>query len=147
MSYLNRVMLIGNLTRDPEVTVTPKGTTIANFSIATNRSWTNEAGQKMDEVCFTDCDALGKTGELVGKYLKKGALCYVEGRLKLDQWTDKTTQQKRSKLKVFVENVQFLDRKPADGAPTERQAPPPRSTNRPAPPPDSAPGLDDDVPF
>lgn len=140
MAYLNKALLIGNLTRDPEVKVTTKGTTVANFTIALNRSWTNEAGQKQDEVAFVDCDALGKTGDLVGKFLKKGSQVMIEGRLKLDQWEDKTSGQKRSKLKVFVENVQFLDRKPAEGA-----APPQPST----PPPYTAPahGLEDDVPF
>ena len=146
MAYLNQVMLIGNLTRDPEITVTPKGTTIANFSIATNRSWTNEAGQKMDEVCFTECDALGKTGELVGKFLKKGSCCLVAGRQKLDQWEDKTSGQKRSRLKVVLDNVQFLNRAPAAAGEQPTSAPAARTTGRPAtsPPPDDIP---DDVPF
>lgn len=140
MAYLNKALLIGNLTRDPEVKVTTKGTTVANFTIALNRSWTNEAGQKQDEVAFVDCDALGKTGDLVGKFLKKGSQVMIEGRLKLDQWEDKTSGQKRSKLKVFVENVQFLDRKPAEGAPAPQPSAPSAYT---AP----AHGLEDDVPF
>lgn len=145
MAYLNRVYLIGNLTRDPEMSVTTgKGTTIANFSIAVNRAWTNEAGQKQEDVTFIDCDALGKTGELVGKFLKKGSAVMVEGRLKLDQWEDKTTQQKRSKLKVVVENVQFLDRREAGATPQSESAPPAR---RPAYTAPAAPVATDDVPF
>ena len=145
MAYLNKTYLIGNLTRDPEMSVTAsKGTIIANFSVAVNRAWTNEAGQKQEEVTFIDCDALGKTADLVGKFLKKGSAVMVEGRLKLDQWEDKTTQQKRSKLKVVVDNVQFLDRREAGAAPQSESAPRPRPPAYTAP---AAPVATDDVPF
>ncbi|MBK8475698.1 MAG: single-stranded DNA-binding protein [Opitutaceae bacterium] len=164
MAYLNKVFLIGNLTRDPELRVTPKGTAICSFGLAVNRQFRDESGNSRDETTFVDIEAWGKQGELVSKYLTKGSPCMVEGRLRLDAWEDKATQQKRSKLKVVLDNVQFLSRGPGGGggpsgdmggdvvseersSPPERSAPPPRSTNRPAPPPDSGPGLEDDVPF
>ena len=100
MAYLNKVFLIGNLTRDPELRVTPKGTSICQFGIAVNRQFKDESGATRDETTFVDIEAWGKQGELVSKYLTKGSLAMVEGRLKLDQWDDKTSGQKRSKMKV-----------------------------------------------
>ena len=108
MAYLNKVFLIGNLTRDPELRVTPKGTAICQFGIAVNRQFKDESGATRDETTFVDIEAWGKQGELVSKYLSKGSLAMVEGRLKFDQWEDKTSGQKRSKLKVVLDNVQFL---------------------------------------
>jgi len=110
-------MLIGNLTRDPELRVTPKGTAICQFGLAINRQFKDESGAQRDETTFVDCEAWGKQGENIAKYLTKGRPAYVEGRLKLDSWDDKTTGQKRSKLKIVVEQVQFLggrDDKPQD---------------------------------
>ncbi len=147
MAYLNKVFLIGNLTRDPELRVTPKGTAICQFGLAVNRQFKDESGATRDETTFIDIEAWGKQGELVSKYLTKGSPAMVEGRLKLDQWEDKTSGQKRSKLKVVLDNVQFLSsRGGAGGAPSgggaagpggasddidqtspERHAPPPRS--------------------
>lgn len=95
MAYLNKVFIIGNLTRDPELRVTPKGTAIATFSLAVNRTYRDEAGASRDETTFVDIEAWGKQAELVSKYLTKGSPCMIEGRLKLDEWTDKTTGQKR----------------------------------------------------
>jgi single-strand DNA-binding protein len=108
MAYLNKVFLIGNLTRDPELRMTPKGTAICQFGIAVNRQFKDESGATRDETTFVDIEAWGKQGELVAKYLNKGSLAMVEGRLKFDQWEDKTSGQKRSKLKVVLDNVQFL---------------------------------------
>jgi single-strand DNA-binding protein len=108
MAYLNKVFIIGNLTRDPELRVTPKGTAICQFGIAVNRQYKDESGATRDETTFVDVEAWGKQGELVSKYLSKGSLAMVEGRLKLDQWEDKQSGQKRSKLKVVLDNVQFL---------------------------------------
>lgn len=108
MASLNKVFLIGNLTRDPEARVTPKGTTICQFGIAVSRKFKDEGGAQREETCFVDVEAWGKQGEAVVKYLTKGKPCLVEGRLKLDTWEDKTSGQKRSKLKVVLENVQFL---------------------------------------
>ena len=160
MAYLNKVFLIGNLTRDPELRVTPKGTAICSFGLAVNRQYRDESGTARDETTFVDIEAWGKQGELVSKYLTKGSPCMVEGRLRLDSWEDKTSGQKRSKLKVVLDNVQFLSRGPGGAAPQggemngdvaeepRHSAPAPqRGASRPAPAPESAPGLEDDVPF
>lgn len=159
MAYLNKVFLIGNLTRDPELRVTPKGTAICQFGLAVNRQFKDESGQTRDETAFIDIEAWGKQGELVSKYLTKGSPAMVEGRLKLDQWEDKQSGQKRSKLKVVLENVQFLSggRGGAGGggaseegidqsAPAERHVPPARG-GRTTPPPAAADSIDEDVPF
>ena len=108
MNSFNRVILLGNLTRDPELRFTPKGTAIAKFGLAVNRSWSSDAGEKKEEVCFIDCDAFGRTAENLAQYCKKGATVHVQGRLKLDQWDDKATGQKRSKLGVVAESIQFI---------------------------------------
>ena len=108
MATLNKVLLIGNLTRDPELRVTPKGTQHCQFSLAVSRKFNDESGNAREEVAYVEIDAWQKSAELVAKYLSKGSLCMVEGRLRLDQWEDKETHAKRSKLKVTLENVQFL---------------------------------------
>jgi len=118
MAYLNKCFLIGNLTRDPELRVTPKGTPIASFGLAINRQSKNADGSHADEVTFVDVEAWGKQAELVAKYLAKGAPAMIEGRMKLDEWQDKTSGAKRSRLKVVLENVQFLGGK-RDGTPAE----------------------------
>ena len=109
MSSYNKVILIGNLTRDPEVKYTSGGTAIAKLGMAINRTWTNKEGQKQEETTFVDVDAFGRQAEVIGQYLKKGRPVMIEGRLKLDQWDDKQTGQKRSKLGVTLEGFQFLD--------------------------------------
>lgn len=108
MPNLNVVHLIGNTTRDPELRVTPKGTAIAQFSLAINRKWKDEGGQEREEVVYVDCEAWAKAGEVIAKYVTKGKPLYVSGRLRLDQWEDKTTKEKRSRMKVVVEQFQFL---------------------------------------
>jgi single-strand DNA-binding protein len=163
MAYLNKVFLIGNLTRDPELRVTPKGTAICQFGLAVNRQFKDESGATRDETTFVDIEAWGKQGELVAKYLTKGSPAMVEGRLKLDQWEDKQSGQKRSKMKVVLENVQFLSTRGAgttgalgasavgsspsddiDQTSPERHSPPSRGGAPKAP----APGdIDEDVPF
>lgn len=150
MSSLNKVFLIGHLTRSPELRVTPKGTAITQFGLAINRKFKDESGAERDETTFVDIEAWGKQGELVAKYLGKGSQCMVEGRLKLDQWEDAETKKKRSRLKVVLDNVQFL------GAPKDKreEAPktdtyahtPEKAPTRPAPPP-PAEDPDSDVPF
>ena len=109
MPNYNKVILMGNLTRDPEVKYTSGGTAIAKLGMAINRTWTNKEGQKQEETTFVDVDAFGRQAEVIGQYLKKGRPVMVEGRLKLDQWDDKQTGQKRSKLGVTLEGFQFLD--------------------------------------
>jgi single-strand DNA-binding protein len=139
MPSFNKVILIGNLTRDPELRVTPKGTAICQFGIAVNRKFNDEAGNTREETTFVDIESWGKQAELVDKYLFKGSLCAVEGRLKLDQWEDKTSGQKRSRLKVVLENVQFLTPK-AEG----RSEASPGAGSQPDAAPDKG---DQDVPF
>ncbi len=107
MANVNKVILIGNLTRDPEVKYTPKGMAVAEIGLAVNRTYTVD-GEKREETTFVDLELWGKTAELAGQYLSKGRPCYFEGRLKLDTWDDKTTGAKRSKMRVVVETMQFL---------------------------------------
>jgi len=99
-------MLIGNLTRDPEVRATPKGTPVCSFSMAMNRRYRTENGEDRDETTFVDVESYGKQAELIGKYLSKGRPLMVEGRLKLDTW--EKNGEKRSRLKVVMENFQFM---------------------------------------
>ena len=149
MASFNKVILVGNLTRDPELRYTPKGMAIAKIGIAVNRVWTNEAGEKKEEVTFVDVDVFGRTAENVGQYMRKGRPILIEGRLRLDQWDDKQTGQKRSRLGVVLEGFQFLgggNRGAEGGAPGPRPAPakseaPAGDADAPPPP------EDDDVPF
>jgi single-strand DNA-binding protein len=161
MASFNKVILIGNLTRDPELKYTPKGTAVAKLGLAVNRSWKTETGETREEVTFIDVDAFGRQAEVIGQYLKKGRPLMVEGRLKLDQWDDKTTGQKRSRLGVVLESFQFLDSgRGGEGGGGEgggEYAPrPAQRPSRPAAPaapaaaasdPDMPPVEDDDVPF
>jgi len=114
MANFNKVYLMGFLTRDPELRVTPKGTAICSFGIAVNHSYKTESGEQRDDPIFVDLEAWGKMGETIGKYCVKGKPLFIEGRLKFDQWEDKTSGQKRSKLKVVVEGFQFLGGKDGD---------------------------------
>ena len=107
-AYLNKVFLLGHLTREPDLRVSPKGTAICQFGIAVNRQYKDGSGVTRDEATFVDIEAWGKQGELVAKFLSKGSPAMVEGRLKLDQWEDKQSGQKRSRLKVVLESIQFL---------------------------------------
>ena len=120
MANFNRVILAGNLTRDPELRYTPKGVAIAKLGLAINRTWKTETGEAKEEVTFVDVDAFGRQAEVIAQYMKKGRPFLVEGRLKLDQWEDKNTHQKQSKLKVVLEGFSFIDTKGADsGAPSD----------------------------
>ena len=151
MANFNKVILAGNLTRDPELRYTPKGTAIAKFGLAINRNWTGEDGQKREEVTFVDIDAFGKQAEVIGQYLRKGRPVLIEGRLKLDQWDDKQTGQKRSRLGVVLEAFSFLDGGNREGG-APSAAPAARPARAAANTPPSDPGTDeppqgDDVPF
>ena len=108
MASVNRVILIGNLTRDPEVRYTPKGTAVSDIAMAVNRVRTGDDGNRIDEVTFVDVTLWGRQAEVAGQYLAKGRSVYIEGRLQLDTWDDKATGQKRSRLRVVGENMQFL---------------------------------------
>jgi single-strand DNA-binding protein len=154
MASLNKIMLIGNLTRDPELRVTPKGTAICQFSLAVNRKFRDESGADREEVTYVDIEAWSKQGETIAKYLTKGRPLFVEGRLRLDQWEDKTTKEKRSRMKVVLENFQFLGSGRADGATpgggeggeARTYAPRAGSAPKPAAPATQA-TLDEEVPF
>ena len=108
MASFNKVVLVGNLTRDPELRYTPKGTAIAKIGLAVNRVWTNEAGEKKEEVTFVDVDVFGRTAENVGQYMRKGRPILIEGRLKLDQWDDKQTGQKKYMTEVVASDLILL---------------------------------------
>ena len=108
MANLNKVMLIGNLTRDPEIKYTPKGSAIAELGLAINRYYTTESGEKKEETTFVDVTLWGRQAEIAKEYLSKGKPVYIEGRLQLDTWDDKQTGQKRSKLRVTGEQMQLL---------------------------------------
>lgn len=113
---LNRVLLAGNLTRDPIFRFFPNDTAVADFGLAMNRRWKGRDGQLQEEVTFVDVECWGSTAEFVGKFFTKGRPCFVEGRLKLDSWEDKGTGQKRSRLKVVADTVLFTDSKREGGA-------------------------------
>ena len=153
MANFNKVILIGNLTRDPELRYTPKGTAIAKIGLAINRTWKTETGESKEEVTFVDIDAFGRQAETLGQYMKKGRPIMIEGRLKLDTWDDKQTNQKRSRLGVVMETFQFLDfNKSAEGTgaplpPKSRQPQSAGSEAEPPPPDAAASPEEDDVPF
>ena len=113
MASYNKVLLLGNLTRDPEVRYTPKGSAVADLGIAVNRQYTLDTGEKREEVTFVDVTFWGRTAEIAGEYLKKGRSVFIEGRLQLDTWDDKQSGQKRSKLKVIGEMMQMLGARPS----------------------------------
>jgi single-strand DNA-binding protein len=151
MANLNRVLLIGNLTRDPEVRYTPKGTAVVEIGLAVNRIYSGEDGEKKEETTFVDVTLWARQAEIAGQYLKKGRPVFIEGRLQLDTWDDKQTGQKRSRLRVVGENLQLLgSRQEGEGS---SPATPPRRSSAAAPPsrPEPRdPDLDaepDDIPF
>ena len=149
MANLNRVLLIGNLTRDPEIRYTPQGVAVADMSLAINRFSTNSEGEKKEEVTYVDVTLWNRVAEIAGEYLKKGKPVFIEGRLRLDTWDDKQTGDKRSRLRVVAENMQLLGSRETNGS-----APPERSPSG-APagvrqPPQRDPDLavePDDIPF
>jgi single-strand DNA-binding protein len=117
MSNFNKVLLMGNLTRDPQLSYTPSQTAVVDFGLAVNRRWTSRDGDKKEETCFVDCRAFGRTAENINKYMSKGRPLFVEGRLTFDSWTAQDGT-KRSKHRVTVENFQFL---PGTSGPSARQ--------------------------
>ncbi len=112
MANLNKVQLIGNITRDPEIKYTPKGSAVTDLGMAINRYYTTETGEKREEVTFIDVTLWGRQAEIAGEYCKKGRPVYIEGRLQLDSWEDKATGQKRNKLRVVGDSMQLLGPKP-----------------------------------
>ncbi|MDP6152945.1 MAG: single-stranded DNA-binding protein [Phycisphaeraceae bacterium] len=108
MPNYNKVLLMGNLTRDPELRFTANNQAVANLGLAVNRRWRSNEGEQREETTFVDCEAWGRTAEVMNQYLKKGRPVFVEGRLKLDQWQDKEGNN-RSKMKVVIDSFQFID--------------------------------------
>lgn len=144
MPSLNKVMLMGNCTRDPELKYTPKGTAVAQLGLAINRNWTTEGGEKKEEVTFVDVEFFGRLAEIAGEWVKKGRPIFIEGRLKLDTWDDKQSGQKRSKMKVVVEQMQLLGGREEAAQPARK--PNAVTAHRPA----ADPALDverDDIPY
>ncbi len=158
MASFNKVILIGNLTRDPELRATANGSYICKLGLAVNRTYQTKDGERREETTFIDIDAFGKQAEVISKYMRKGRPLMVEGRLKLDQW--ESDGQKRSRLSVVLENFQFLGSRDDSVATSgednsyERSSPPARST-KPSDKPEKSEAnfsddkdtLDDDVPF
>ena len=153
MANVNKVILIGNVTRDPEVKFTPKGSAVADVGLAINRNYTLDNGEKREETIFVDVELWGRLAEIAGEYAKKGRPIYIEGRLRMDTWEDKASGQKRSRMKVVGENLQLLGgRPPGGGSGGEEEGhheARPQRTSRPAPPqqPPKSSEPDDDIPF
>jgi len=155
MAGFNRVILMGNLTRDPQLKYLPNNTPVCEFGLAANRRWRDRDGNQHDDVCFVDCAAFGRQGEVINQYMAKGRQILVEGRLKFDSWTGQDGQ-KRSKLSVVVENFQFAGTRDGgagggaggggpsrgpSGYDAERGAPSPEPSDNEGPP------AGDDIPF
>lgn len=159
MASYNRVILAGNLTRDPQLSYTPSNTPVCEFGLATNRRWKDRNGTMREEVCFVDLVSYGRGAEVINQYMRKGQPMLVEGRLRFRQWTNQEGQ-KRSKLDVFVENFTFLGGGPGggggrgaggagrtqadggeawDAGPSQDDSPPPEDGD--------VPGVDQEVPF
>lgn len=165
MGSFNKVILMGNITRDIELKTIASGQSVAKIGLAVNRKWRTPEGEQREEVTYVDCDAWGKTAENIAKFFGKGRPIFIEGRLKLDQWQDKESGQNRSKLGVVIENFQFVDSKGGGGGGggggeggsqassggggwSPRQNPAPRQS-QPAPAPAAAPPVmeGEDIPF
>lgn len=148
MASFNKILLMGNLTRDPQLSYTPSQTAVVDFGLATNRKWTAQDGSQRDETCFVDCRAFGRMAENINKFFKKGRPIFVEGRLSFDQWTGQDGV-KRSKHRVTVENFTFL---PGGGGPSGGgpDQPDMGGYDEPGPPSRGRPGEpvpDEDIPF
>ena len=115
MASYNKVLLMGNLTRDPQLKYLPNQTPIAEFGLAVNRRYRTQSGEDREEVNFFDCSAWGKTGELINQYFTKGKPIFIEGRLKYDSWEDKQGGGKRSRVTIVVENFQFIGSRDGGG--------------------------------
>ncbi|HTG43994.1 MAG TPA: single-stranded DNA-binding protein [Verrucomicrobiae bacterium] len=156
MASFNKVILMGNLTRDPELRYTPKGMAIARITLAVNRQWKSETGEQKEEVAFIDVDAWGRSAETIAQYVKKGRPLLIEGRLRQDTWDDKQTGKKQSKILVTMESFKFVDSGQREGGPSGGFENAPRRATAPvaaapaqAEPSSDEPPMpsDDDVPF
>jgi single-strand DNA-binding protein len=146
MANYNKVMLMGNLTRDPQLSYTPNQTAVVDFGLAVNRRWTGQDGNQRDETCFVDCRMFGRRAEVVNKYCKKGNPLFVEGRLTFDSW-EAQDGTKRSKLRVTVENFEFIGGGGGGGSAGGGGGQAGQSYGGGAPAPAQPPVSDDDIPF
>jgi single-strand DNA-binding protein len=152
MASYNKVILMGNLTRDPQLKYLPSGMAVCEFGLAINRRWRDKDGNQKEEVCYVDQSAFGRQGETINQYLSKGKPILVDGHLRFDSWTGQDGQ-KRSKLSVIVDTFQFVGSREGAaqgaGAPADRGAPPQRGDFGPPPPsPDDVPPpAGDEIPF
>ena len=144
MASFNKVILLGNLTRDPEVRYTPKGSAVCDLGIAVNRVYTTDSGEKREEVTFVDVVLWARLAEIAGEYLKKGRPVFIEGRLQMDTWDDKQTGQKRTSLRVVGENMQLLGGRPRRSATRAGES---RQTERTAEKIGSPEPDEDEIPF
>ena len=144
MASLNKVMLIGNLTQDPEVRRTPSGTAVSTLRMAVNESFPSKSGEKVERTVFLDVDVWDRQAETCQQYLSKGSPVFVEGRLQMDSWDDKETGQKRTRLKVRAERVQFLSGPRRDGAVRDAAPAAPAAAYE---EPLAKPAADEDIPF
>jgi single-strand DNA-binding protein len=144
MANLNKVLLLGNVTRDPEVRYTPKGSAVCDLGVAVNRAYTTDSGEKREEVTFVDVTLWGRTAEVASEYLKKGRPVFVEGRLQMDTWDDKQTGQKRTRLRVVADNMQLLGGRPPGGAEGPGES---RQTSSPPKKSASSEPDEDEIPF
>jgi single-strand DNA-binding protein len=160
MASFNKVMIIGNLTRDPQMRYLPSQTPVTEFGLACNRKFKTATGEQREEATFVDCSAFGRQAEVINQYCTKGKAIFVEGRLKYDTWEDKNGGGKRSKLTVVVESFQFLGGRDGAGAPggggeeaashdesPRQQQQRPAAQRPPAAPSDEPTVKDDDIPF
>lgn len=150
MASFNKVILLGNVTRDPEIRYTPKGTAVTELGVALNRVFTSDNGERREEVTFVEVTLWGRTAEIAGEYLKKGRPVLIEGRLQLDTWDDKQSGQKRSKLKVVADTLQLIGGRPGGGAAPSGEGDEGRQSGRPSAPPKSATPAEaeeDEIPF
>jgi single-strand DNA-binding protein len=160
MANVNKVILIGNVTRDPEVKFTSKGSAVTDIGLAINRNYTLDNGERREETTYVDVELWGRLAEIAGEYAKKGRPVYIEGRLRMDTWDDKASGQKRSRMKVVGENLQLLGSRTGGAGPSTggehegyesapaaapRRSAPPQAQRQVAPPPSDA--QDDDIPF
>ena len=146
MASYNKVLLLGNLTRDPQLSYLPSQTAVVDIGLATTRKWSGQDGSQREETCFVDCRAFGRMAENINKYFKKGKPIFIEGRLTYDTWTSQDGT-KRSKHRVTIENFQFLPG--TGGTPVAGpEQPYPGNEGEPGPPPGRGPGVsEDDIPF
>ena len=145
MASLNKVLLMGNMTRDPQLSYLPSQTAVAEFGLAMTRKFKKQDGSQGEETCFVDCQIFGKRAEVINKYFKKGDPIFIEGRLKLDSWQAQDGT-KRSRLRVFVENFEFIGGGRKAGQPADNQDVPAEVPGADAEPPYGT-GGGDEIPF